>query len=61
MADNSNKAAEVTVITINIAMPESSGTDDVAVGVVLEEGVEEDEADVVEVGAEDGELEFDVV
>ena len=37
-------------------MPESSGTDDVAVGVVLEEGVEEDEADVVEVGAEDGEL-----
>lgn len=61
MADNSNKAAEVTVITINIAMPESSGTDDVAVGVVLEEGVEEDEADVVEVGAEDGELELDVV
>ena len=60
MADNT-KAAEVTMITINIAKPESSGTDDVAVGVVLEEGVEEDEPDVVEVGAEDGELELDVV
>ena len=55
------KAAEVAMITINNAMPESSGTEGVAVGVVLEEGVEEGEAEDVEVGAEDGELELDVV
>jgi len=60
LADNTI-AAEVAMITINIAMPESSGTEDVVVGVVLEEGVEEFEAEVVEVGAEDGELELDAV